>query len=384
MLPYARHEVDEEDIDAVVRALGAERLTSGPLVEAFERAVAAFTGAAHGAAVSSGTAALHAAYHALGLGPGDEVIVPAITFAATANAALYQGAIPVFADVCPDTLAIAPADAAAKITDRTRAIVAVDYAGQPADWDRLHAIAAGRGVDLIADSCHALGAAWRGRQVGGLAAATVFSFHPVKHVTTGEGGMVVTDDPDIAARVRRFRNHGIDLDAASRESRGVHAYSVVELGYNYRLADLNCALGLAQLGKLAKRLARRRALAALYDARLASLEEVNPLKRDERAEHAFHLYVVRLDARIDRDQVFAAMRARGIGVNVHYQPLHLHPLYRQRLGTRPGLCPEAERAYRSILSLPLFPAMTEADVELVVGTLGDSLAQARSGRVAAA
>ncbi len=364
-LPYGRQEIGDADIKAVVEALCSDYLTTGPRVAQFEKAFAEYCGAAHGVAVNSGTAALHAAMRALNVGPGDEVIVPAITFAASANAAVYEGATPVFADVEPDTLLIDPASVATRITDRTKAIVAVDYAGQPADYDALKAIAAPRGIKIVADACHAPGATYKGATAGTLADISCFSFHPVKHLTTCEGGMAVTDDALRAAHMRRFRNHGIDSDHAKREQSGTFAYDMVELGYNYRLPDVQCALGLAQLARLPDWLAARRRVAAWYDDAFASIPHVTPLAVHEGREHAYHLYVIRLAPQIDRDTAFAALRGQGIGANVHYAPVHLMGFYRSR-GYGPGLAPVAEDAARHILTLPMFPAMTRADVARVV------------------
>lgn len=369
-IPYGRHHVDDDDVAAVVETLRSDWLTTGPRVAEFERAVAAHAGAAEAVAVSSGTAALHAAMHVLGIGPGDEVIVPTLTFAATANCVLYQGGRPVFADVDPETLLLTPEAVAARLTPRTRAVIAVDFAGQPCDYDALREVTAERGVELVADACHALGGALRGRPVGSLARLTAFSFHPVKHVTTAEGGALVTDDPDLARSARIFRNHGITTDHHERERSGTWTYDMVTLGFNYRLSDLQCALGLSQLKKLPGWLARRRALAARYDARLADLPGVRPLVARAADEHARHLYVVRLDDAARRDEVLAGLRARGVGANVHYRPVHLHPFYRERLATAEGLCPLAEDAWRRLISLPLFPAMRDEDVDAVVEALG--------------
>lgn len=365
-LPYGRQEIGDADIRAVVEALVSGWLTTGPRVGEFETAFAQHCGAAEGVALNSGTAALHAAMRAIGVGPGDEVIVPAITFAASANAAVYEGAAPVFADVEPDTLLIDLASVEARLTQRTRAIVAVDYAGQPADYDALKAIAAPRGIRIVADACHAPGATYKGRRTGTLADISCFSFHPVKHLTTCEGGMAVTDDAQMAAHMRRFRNHGIDSDHRTREASGAHAYDMTELGYNYRLPDVQCALGLAQLTRLDGWVAARQRIAGLYDAALADVPGVTPLAVRCDRTHAYHLYVVKLDA--DRDRVFAALRADGIGANVHYAPVHLHSFYRAR-GYAPGLCPVAEHVSRHILTLPMFPAMTAEDVARVVDSL---------------
>lgn len=373
-LPYGRQSVDDDDVQAVVDVLRSDWLTTGPKVDEFERAVAETVGARYGVAVSSGTAALHAAMRAVGVGPGDEVIVPAITFAASANAAVYEGATPVFVDVLPDTLLVDPADVERKMTSRTKAIVPVDYAGQPCDYDVLGPLAAKAGVSLIADGCHALGARLGDRFVGSLADITAFSFHPVKHITTGEGGMVVTDDPELAAIARRFRNHGISTEFRERAERGTWSYDMVELGYNYRISDLQCALGLSQLRKLSGWLDRRQEIAHAYDEAFARLPGVTPLTKPSNVQHAYHLYVVRLSAAVaDRQAVFSALREAQIGVNVHYLPVYLHSFYRERFGTEPGLCPVAEEAYEEILSLPMFPTMDDDDVERVVEALSQAV-----------
>jgi perosamine synthetase len=366
MIPYGRQWIDEEDIAAVVEVLRGDWLTTGPKVAQFEQELARLVGTAHAVAVSSGTAALHAAMYALGIGPGDEVIVPAITFAATANCVLYQGGTPVFADVEPDTLLLDPAGIESRITPRTRAIIAVDYAGQPCDYDALSALAEKHRLHLVADACHALGAAYHGRAAGSLAQLSAFSFHPVKPITTGEGGMITTADAEMARKLRLFRNHGISTDHRQRELAGSWHYEMVDLGFNYRLTDLQCALGLAQLRKLPAWVARRREIATRYNDSLARLTGLRPLALRPDVEHAYHLYVIQLDSPLDRAGAFAALRAAGIGVNVHYIPVHLHPFYRRRLGTGPGLCPRAEAAYARLLSLPIFPRMSDGDVDQVI------------------
>ncbi|MBS0472183.1 MAG: UDP-4-amino-4,6-dideoxy-N-acetyl-beta-L-altrosamine transaminase [Proteobacteria bacterium] len=370
-LPYGRQEIGDADIKAVVEALCSDWLTTGPRVGQFEKAFARFCGAAEGVAVNSGTAALHAAMRAVGAGPGDEVIVPAITFAASANAAVYEGATPVFADVEESTLLIDPAKVEALITAKTKAIVAVDYGGQPADYATLRMLTKDKGIRIVADACHAPGATYMGCPVGTLGDISCFSFHPVKHLTTCEGGMALTDDPELAAHMRRFRNHGIDSDHRKREAEGTFAYDMVELGYNYRLPDVQCALGMAQLERLPQWVMQRRRVADWYEQALNGIEHVRPLRLHEDRTHAYHLYVVRLDlskARMSRAQAFAHLRARGIGANVHYAPVYLHSFYRDR-GYAPGLCPVAERVYEEILTLPMFPAMTKADVERVADVL---------------
>ncbi len=371
-LPYGRQSIDPRDAAAVAEALSGDWLTTGPNVEEFEGAFAAVAGTREAVAFCNGTAALHGAMRAIALAPGDEVVVPALTFAASANCVVYEGATPVFADVEPGTLLLGPSQLEARTGPRTRALLAVDYAGQTCDYGALRSFARDAGLRLLADACHSLGATEGGRPSGSLAELSCFSFHPVKHVTTGEGGMAVTDDAAMARRMRAFRNHGLDCDARERERRATHSYAMVELGWNYRLTDLQCALGLSQLGRLPAFLARRRALASRYDEALRALPGVAPLARRPGAEHAFHLYAVLLDPdrlSADRDTVFRALRAEGIGVQVHYLPVHLHPYYRKRFGTLPGLCPVAEAAYARLLSLPLFPAMTDGDADDVIEAL---------------
>ncbi len=369
LLPYGRQSVGEDDIQAVVDVLRSDWLTTGPKVGEFEEAFAAWVGAKHAVSFSSGTAALHGAAFAAGLRPGDEAITTPMTFAATANCVLYQGATPVFADVSADTLNLDPEKAAAKITARTRAILAVDYAGHPADLDAILELADRNGMTVIEDASHALGAEYRNRRVGSIAHMTVFSFHPVKHLATGEGGMVTTNRADYAEALRRFRNHGISSDARQRQAEGQWHYEMVLLGFNYRLTDIACALGLSQLKKLEANLARRREIAARYATAFRDLAGVaRPTVRAE-VNPARHLYPIRLNLEklsADRAQIFRALRAENIGVNVHYIPVHRHPYYRDRFGYRGGEYPIAEDAYERLISLPMFHGMSDQDVEDVI------------------
>jgi perosamine synthetase len=368
MLPYGRQWVDEADIQAVVEVLRSDWLTTGPKVREFEERVAEYVGAREAVAVNSGTAALHVAAFAAGIGPGDEVITSPLTFAASANCVLYLGGRPVFADVCPDTLNIDPEDVARKITPKTKAIITVDFTGQPCDYRAIRALAKQHGLIIIEDAAHALGAEYNGQRVGTLNELSAFSFHPVKHVTTGEGGMVVTDDPNLAAEMRAFRTHGITADFRQRAEAGSWVYEMVALGYNYRLPDVNCALGLAQMSKLDRWLARRREIAARYTEAFAQMPEVDVPRVLPETNPAWHLYVIELSLErllVERKEVFAALRAENIGVNVHYIPVYWHPYY-QALGYKRGLCPAAEAAYERLISLPMFPAMTDEDVEDVI------------------
>jgi perosamine synthetase len=372
MIPYGRQTIDEADIKAVIEVLRSDWLTTGPKVAEFEAAMARYVGAKYAVAVSSGTAALHCAMYALGIGPGHEVIVPTMTFAASANCVVYQGGTPVFVDVAPDTLLIDPKDVEKKITPQTKAIIAVDYAGQPGDYAALKEIADRHHVSLVTDACHSLGATYRGRSVGSLADLNVFSFHPVKHITTGEGGMITTDHEEYARRMRIFRNHGINSDHWQREAQGLWFYEMVDLGYNYRITDFQCGLGMSQLQKLPRWLERRQEIARQYDAAFAEIKGIKPLAVKADIGHAYHLYVVRVNndkTSLDRKGLFQALRSRGIGVNVHYIPVHLHPFYQNRFGTRRGQCPMAESAYEQILSLPIYPAMTNKDIETVINSV---------------
>lgn len=369
LLPYGRQSVDDDDIAAVVEVLRSDWLTTGPNVADFERAFATTCGAREAVAVSSGTAALHACMHVLGIGPGDEVIVPPLTFAATANCVLYQGGTPIFADVDAATLLLDPERVEEKVTGRTKAIVAVDYAGQACEYDALREIADRHGLALVADGCHALGGRYQDSAVGSVADLTAFSLHPVKHVTTGEGGVLTTDDRELARRARNFRSHGITSDHRQREAAGSWHYEMVELGYNYRITDFQCALGLSQLQKLRAWVRRRQEIASALSVGISDIPGVEPLAVRADVSHAYHLFVVRLDPVLDRARVVAALRAEGIGSNVHYIPVHLHPYYRARFGTSEGMCPVAEKVYHAILSLPMFPLMTDADVDDVLAAL---------------
>ncbi|MEJ2725411.1 MAG: UDP-4-amino-4,6-dideoxy-N-acetyl-beta-L-altrosamine transaminase [Deltaproteobacteria bacterium] len=366
MIPYGRQCLDENDIQAVVEVLRSDWLTTGPKVIEFEKAFADLVGAKEAVAVSSGTAALHAAMYALDIKPGDEVIVPAMTFVATANCVVFQGGKPVFADVDPETLLVDPEEVEKKITSTTRAVIGVDYAGQPCDYDILRDIAKRHNLALVDDACHALGATYNGSPVGSLADLNTFSFHPVKHVTTGEGGMVTTDDSELAKGMRSFRNHGITSDHHQRELQGSWHYEMVDLGFNYRLTDIQCALGLSQLKKLSEYIELRNQIAKKYDQAFVEIGEVEPLRVSDAVKHAYHLYVVRLSKNLDRSEVFRNLRKMGIGVNVHYMPVHLHPYYRTLFGFGFGLCPNAEETYERILSLPIFPSMSDKDVESVI------------------
>lgn len=372
IIPYGHQWIDEADIQAVVDVLRSDWLTTGPKVPEFEQAVAGYVGAKHAVAVSSGTAALHAAMYAIDIKQGDEVILPPMTFVATANAVVFQGGTPVFADVEPDTLLLDPDQVEKSITSRTKGIIAVDYGGQPCDYDRLQQIANKHQLHLVDDACHALGAKYKEKNIGAVADQTIFSFHPVKHITTAEGGMIVTNDSNIAERLRLFRNHGISSDFRERESKDSWYYEMIDLGYNYRISDIQCALGITQLNKLHRFLEVRKKISRIYDKALEAIKGVTPLSVRSDVSHAYHLYVIKLDKYAlgsDRSYFFKQMRNLGIGVNVHYIPVHLHPFYKQRYNTNDGLCPVAKEEYEKVLSLPIHQRMSEIDAHRVIDGL---------------
>src|SRR5262245_44143030 len=373
-LPLSLPSVGPAEVSAVTECLQSGWVTGGPRVAQFESQFAAAVGTAHAGAVSSATAGLHLAVLAAGVGSGDEVVTTPMTWPATANMILAVGATPVFVDVDPGTLQIGPDAVAAAVTSRTRAILPVHFAGQPLDLDPLRAIAADRGVALIEDAAHALGTHYRGRPIGGGSTAAVFSFHPIKAITTGEGGMVTTDDAGLAERVRLLRFHGIARDAWKRYGgRATPDYEVVALGFKYTMTDIQAALGIVQLGRLEEFVAARTRVAAWYAEELASLPGVEMLASvPYPARHAWHLLVVRLRREdVTRDAVMQHLLEANIGVGLHFKALHLHRLYRERLDVSPEALPHATRASERILSLPLFPAMTREDVHDVAVALRD-------------
>lgn len=393
MLPYGRQTLSEEDIAAVVSVLRSDFLTQGPAIEAFERRFAARVGAKFAVAVCNATAALHLAMRVAEIGPGDRVVTSPITFLASANAAAYVGATPDFADVDPLSLTLDPRRLAEQWQPDTRAVVPVDYAGQACDLPAIAAVARAHGAVVIEDACHATGGRFHSDAAPGgpwsigahpWADATVFSFHPVKTMTTGEGGMLVTNRADWADRARRLRSHGIERDPARFERAesdpvlgeiGPWSYEMQELGYNYRLTDLQCALGLSQLERLDAFIARRQEMVARYNAAFADLPWLQvPRLRDPRdaATTSWHLYTVQIDfaaVRRSRPAVMQALRDAGVGSQVLYIPVHLQPWYRRTYGYGPGQCPAAEAFYARALSLPLYPAMSDAEVERVIGAV---------------
>jgi UDP-4-amino-4,6-dideoxy-N-acetyl-beta-L-altrosamine transaminase len=383
-IPYGRQDVTEADIEAVAEVLRSDFLTQGPAVPAFEQAVRGVCGARHAVAVNSGTSALHIACLALGVGPGDAVWTSAITFAASANCALYCGASVDFVDIDPKTYnlsvrALADKLAAAKAAGRLpKVVIPVHLCGQACDMHAIHALSREYGFRIIEDASHAVGGRYRGEPIGAgrYSDVTVFSFHPVKVVTAGEGGMAVTGDADLAARMSRLRTHGITRDPQqmTRAPDGPWYYEQVELGFNYRMTDIHAALGSSQLARLDAYLTRRHALAARYERLLSTLPVKLPWQHPD-SYSGLHLYVIRL--RLDaidatHRQVFERLRAAGIGVNLHYMPVYRHPYYAE-LGFAAGYCPQAEQYYREAISLPMYPTLSEAEQDYVVDSLRSAL-----------
>lgn len=368
MIPYGKQTIEQDDIQAVVDVLKSDFLTTGPKIAEFEQTVADYVGAKYAVAISNGTSALHAACFAAGIEPGDEVITTPLTFAASANCVLYCGGTPVFADVDPKTYNIDPEDIQRKITDRTKAIIAVHLAGQPCDMDAIHSIAREHGLIVIEDGAHALGSVYKGKKVGSMSDMTTFSFHPVKPITTGEGGMIVTDNEDFYKKMILFRSHGITRDdSMMTRNDGPWFYQQFNLGYNYRITDIQCALGCSQMKKLDRFLARRKEIVARYNEAFADCDNIITPYQLSDTESGWHLYIVQVK-KCDRRQVFENMREKGIGVNVHYIPVYMHPYYQEH-GYENVHCANAEEIYSHIISLPLYLGLTSEQQDYVIDTL---------------
>lgn len=375
-IPFHVPSIDTADERAVLEVLRSGWLTSAAKARELERRCAELSGVGHGVATNSCTAALHLALVSLGVGSGDEVVLSPITFASAANVVVHCGARPVFCDVQPDTLNVDPGALAATLTERTRAVIAVHFAGHPADMDEIRAVCDPPGVPVIEDAAHAIGARYRGRPVGSLGRAAAYSFYATKNMTTGEGGMLVTDDAALAERAALLSLHGMSRDAWKRYGEeGNRHWDILAPGFKYNLPDVLAGLGLTQLDKLASFNAERRRLVGLYDELLAGVPYLEPPRRRDYVDSACHLYVVRVDpgAPLSRDRFMAALQERGIGVGVHFRAVHLHPYYRDELGFGPGICPAAEAAGESVVSLPLFPGLRDRDVERVVAACRDAL-----------
>jgi len=371
-IPYGHQWIDEKDIKEVIKVLKGDWITQGPKVEEFEKAVAKYCGVKYAVAVSSGTAALHAAYTVAGIGQGDEVITTPLTFAATANAVVYCGGKPVFVDVESDTLNINPELVEGLITPKTKAIAPVDFAGRPCDYDEILKIAKENNLLIIEDAAHSLGSEYKGKKVGSFSDMTVLSFHPVKTITTGEGGMVLTNNKEFYERMKTFRQHGI----VKKPEIGKWYYEIENLGYNYRLTDFQSALGISQLKKADKFIKRRRQIVEKYNRAFEGIEEIIIPAEEKYAKSAWHIYVVQFvleRLKAGRKEIFEALQREGIGVQVHYLPVHMHPFYKNNFGYKLGDFPIAEKYYERAITLPLFPKMANRDINKVIKVVRETI-----------
>ncbi len=368
-LPYGTQDVDQSDIEAVIKVLQSDYLTTGPKVEAFEKTIAAYVGSQYAVAFSSGTAALHAACDAAGIKEKDQVITTPMTFAATANAIKYQGGEVVFADINSKTYNISPEAVENAINDKTKAIITVDFTGQPVDYKAIQDIANRYQIPFISDAAHGLGALYKNQKVGSLADMTMFSFHPVKHITAGEGGIITTNNMEYYQKLRTFRNHGIirEIEKLSVKNQPWY-YEIQSLGFNYRMTDIQAALGMNQAKKIDSFLKRRKAIAQHYTEAFHNFHLLTTPPSLDGIDSSWHIYVIRLHLEkltVSRSELFQALQKENIGVNVHYIPVYYHPYY-QKLGYKKGICPHAESLYEEIITLPLFPKMTRQDVKDVI------------------
>ncbi|MCX5751394.1 MAG: UDP-4-amino-4,6-dideoxy-N-acetyl-beta-L-altrosamine transaminase [Candidatus Saganbacteria bacterium] len=377
-IPYATQWIDADDIKAVLEILKSDWLTQGPKVKEFEERVANYCGVKYAIALNSGTSALHAACFASKVGLQDEVITTPITFAASANCVLYCGGKPVFADVQEDTLNIDPEEIKKKITSKTKAIIPVHFAGHPCDLEKIYAIAKDNKLIVIEDAAHALGAEYKSARIGSCTYSdmTILSFHAVKHITTGEGGMVLTNNEELFKKIVMFRTHGITKDQALLENKdeGCWYYEMQDLGFNYRITDFQCALGLSQLKKLDLFVNRRREIVAQYNQAFNGLANITvPIEKSD-VKSSWHIYPVRFKG--ERKNIFNKLREKGIGVNVHYLPVYFQPYYRS-LGYQTGICPKAEAYYSQAVTLPLYPKMSYEDINYVIESVVDILEGAK-------
>ncbi|MEF9951695.1 MAG: UDP-4-amino-4,6-dideoxy-N-acetyl-beta-L-altrosamine transaminase [Clostridium sp.] len=372
-LSYGKQYIDDNDIESVVKVLKGDYLTTGPYIEEFENKISQYVGSGYAVSVSNGTAALHIACLSAGIKEGDEVIVSAITFAASSNAVLYCGATPVFADINPKTYNIDIEDIKKKITRKTKAIIAVDFTGMPVDIDSILEICDKHNLIFIEDGAHSLGAEYKGEKVGNRAHMTTFSFHPVKPITTGEGGVVTTNDKLLYEKLKLFRSHGITRDSEiSGNNLEKWNYEQVSLGFNYRLTDIQAALGISQLDKINGFIEARRRIAKVYNQELANINEIIlPLYDSEDYKSGWHLYIIKIKREAlnaTREEIFNALVAENIGVNVHYKPVYYHKYY-EKIGYNKGICFNSENLYEDIITLPLFPKMSDYDIESVVSAI---------------
>jgi perosamine synthetase len=375
-LPYGRQQIDERDIEAVVNVLKGDYLTTGPTVSEFEKKVAEYVGAKYAVAFSNGTAALHAACYVAGIGKGDEVITTPMTFAASANCVLYQRGTVVFADIDNNTYNIDPKEIEKKITNNTKAVIPVDFTGQPADLAEIYTLAKKHNLVIIEDAAHAIGAYYQNQRIGSLSDMTMFSFHPVKHVTSGEGGMITTNNKEYYEKLVQFRSHGITRDEDKLlENHGPWYYEMQFLGFNYRMTDIQAALGSSQMDKIEQFIEKRIEIINKYNLAFQNIDQLIVPFQKKRAKSSWHLYVIRLkldQLTVSRKEIFEALQQQNIGVNVHYIPVHLLPYYKE-LGYKKGSLPESEKLYEEIISLPLFPAMNDQDVKDVIRAVRNTI-----------
>lgn len=371
-LPYGRQWIEEEDIQSVVNVLQGDYLTTGPAVGEFEKAVASYVGSKYAVTFSSGTAALHGACFAAGISEGDEVITTPMTFAASSNCVLYQGGKPIFADIDPQTYNISPKKVEELINENTKAIIPVHFTGQPVALNEIHQLAKKHNLVVIEDAAHALGATYKGEKIGSLSDMTMFSFHPVKHITSGEGGIITTNNDEYYQKLLQFRSHGITREPDKLiDNHGPWYYEMQFLGFNYRMTDIQAALGTSQLKKIDKFVELRKMYVSMYNEAFKDIDEIQTPYQDQNGVSSWHLYIIRLDLEkllVSRKEVFEALVNENIGVNVHYIPVHLLPYYSQ-LGYQRGICPNAEKLYDEIITLPLFPAMTKEDINDVIAAV---------------
>lgn len=371
-LSYGKQWIDDDDINSVIETLKGDYLTTGPKVKEFEEKVAQYVGAKYAVALSNGTAALHAACYAAGIREGDEVIVTSMTFAASSNCVLYCGGKPVFVDIDSKTYNIDVRKIEQKITEKTKGIIPVDFTGQSVDIDKIMKIAEKYNLTVIEDGAHALGSEYKGKKVGSTAHMTEFSFHPVKPITTAEGGVIVTNSEELYEKLLLFRTHGITRNEKFLDNNeGPWYYEQVDLGYNYRITDIQCALGISQMKKIDDFIERRREIVKKYNKALSDVDEIVTPYEEEYSNSGWHIYIIKLNLdrfNCTRREIFEALQAENIGVNVHYIPVYYHPYY-QKLGYKKGICPEAEKLYKSIITLPLFPKMTDDDINDVVNAV---------------
>lgn len=371
-IPYSTQSIDIDDIRAVNKILSSRWITQGPTVKKFEDALAKYAGAKYAVTMVNGTAALHAAYLAAGISPGDEVLVPTLSFVASANCVLYCGATPILVDVYDDTLTIDVEKAEAKITKKTKAIVAVDFAGHPANWSEITILAKKYKLVTIDDASHALGSKYVGKFIGNMADLTTFSFHPAKTITTGEGGAVITNSKSYFEKLIKFRNHGITKSEGLKKKYGAWFYEINDLGFNFRLTDIQAALGLSQLKRLNKFIIKRRKIWNVYNKAFSSIKGVRLPIEKEGNYSAWHLYPIRIDKKkfgLSRRDLFDRLQREGISVQVHYIPIDMHKLYRNKFGYKKGDFPAAEKYYKEAISIPLFPELTVSDQYKVINLI---------------